>query len=96
MQLLKEVPLYNDVMLPSTSEKLVLPLSPLPPSEPLHVASTTLEDAQGKRCILDSSATPASSSVVKLITVYLPFEEINIYSGSMSTEKGNHFIPTPF
>uniref|UniRef100_A0AAY4DJX6 Hypoxia-inducible factor 1-alpha n=1 Tax=Denticeps clupeoides TaxID=299321 RepID=A0AAY4DJX6_9TELE len=30
--LLKEVPLYNDVMLPSTSEKL--PLSPLAPSEP--------------------------------------------------------------
>lgn len=39
MQLLKEVPLYNDVMLPSTSEKLVLPLSPLPPSEPLHVSA---------------------------------------------------------
>ncbi|XP_072538837.1 hypoxia inducible factor 1 subunit alpha b [Salminus brasiliensis] len=34
MQLLKEVPLYNDVMLPSTSEKLPLPLSPLAPSEP--------------------------------------------------------------
>lgn len=91
MQLLKEVPLYNDVMLPSTSEKLVLPLSPLPPSEPLHVAPTTPDDTKGKRCILDSSATPASSSVVKLITV-----KINIYSGSMSTEKGNHFNPTPF
>ncbi|XP_003962523.2 hypoxia inducible factor 1 subunit alpha a [Takifugu rubripes] len=64
MQLLKEVPLYNDVMLPSTSEKLVLPLSPLPPSEPLHVAPTTPDDTKGKRCILDSSATPASSSVV--------------------------------
>ncbi|XP_076017699.1 hypoxia inducible factor 1 subunit alpha a isoform X2 [Genypterus blacodes] len=34
MQLLKDVPLYNDVMLPSTSDKLALPLSPLPPSEP--------------------------------------------------------------
>lgn len=34
IQLLKEVPLYNDVMLPSTSEKLPLPLSPLAPSEP--------------------------------------------------------------
>lgn len=34
MQLLKEVPLYNDVMLPSTSEKLPLPLSPLAPSDP--------------------------------------------------------------
>nr|QCF47166.1 hypoxia inducible factor 1 alpha [Heteropneustes fossilis] len=34
MQVLKEVPLYNDVMLPSTSEKLPLPLSPLAPSDP--------------------------------------------------------------
>uniref|UniRef100_A0AAR2IUQ2 Hypoxia-inducible factor 1-alpha n=1 Tax=Pygocentrus nattereri TaxID=42514 RepID=A0AAR2IUQ2_PYGNA len=34
IHLLKEVPLYNDVMLPSTSEKLPLPLSPLAPSEP--------------------------------------------------------------
>ncbi|KAK3516641.1 hypothetical protein QTP70_022015 [Hemibagrus guttatus] len=34
MQLLKEVPLYNDVMLPSTSEKIALPLSPLAPSNP--------------------------------------------------------------
>nr|ABO26720.1 hypoxia-inducible factor 1 alpha [Platichthys flesus] len=36
MQLLKDAPLYNDVMLPSSSEKLALPLSPLPPSEPLN------------------------------------------------------------
>ncbi|XP_060722547.1 hypoxia inducible factor 1 subunit alpha b isoform X1 [Tachysurus vachellii] len=32
IQLLKEVPLYNDVMLPSTNEKTALPLSPLTPS----------------------------------------------------------------
>ncbi|XP_052390779.1 hypoxia-inducible factor 1-alpha isoform X2 [Carassius gibelio] len=31
MQLLKEVPLYNDVMLPSSSEKLPISLSPLTP-----------------------------------------------------------------
>ncbi|XP_061699004.1 hypoxia inducible factor 1 subunit alpha a isoform X2 [Syngnathoides biaculeatus] len=37
IQLLKDVPLYNDVMLPATSEKLALPLSPLPPSEPISV-----------------------------------------------------------
>uniref|UniRef100_A0A3B4AVF8 Hypoxia-inducible factor 1-alpha n=1 Tax=Periophthalmus magnuspinnatus TaxID=409849 RepID=A0A3B4AVF8_9GOBI len=43
MQLLKEVPLYNDVMLPSSNDKLALPLSPLPPSEPLTVQSTALE-----------------------------------------------------
>ncbi|XP_077587805.1 hypoxia inducible factor 1 subunit alpha a isoform X2 [Stigmatopora nigra] len=33
IQLLKDVPLYNDVMLPTSSEKLALPLSPLPPSD---------------------------------------------------------------
>lgn len=73
MQLAKEVPLYNDVMLPSTSEKLVLPLSPVLPSEPPDLASTTPDDTKVKRCVLNSSATPASSSVVKLITVNLLF-----------------------
>uniref|UniRef100_W5UA58 Hypoxia-inducible factor 1-alpha n=1 Tax=Ictalurus punctatus TaxID=7998 RepID=W5UA58_ICTPU len=34
IHVLKEVPLYNDVMLPSTSEKLPLPMSPLAPSDP--------------------------------------------------------------
>uniref|UniRef100_A0A8C1JI51 Hypoxia-inducible factor 1-alpha n=1 Tax=Cyprinus carpio TaxID=7962 RepID=A0A8C1JI51_CYPCA len=33
MQLLKEVPLYNDVMLPSSSKKLPISLSPLTPSD---------------------------------------------------------------
>lgn len=73
MQLLKEVPLLNDVMLPSTSEKLLLPLSPLPPSEPLHATSTSPEDAKVKRYILDSSSAPASSSVVTLIPAILLF-----------------------
>uniref|UniRef100_A0A674NX38 Hypoxia-inducible factor 1-alpha n=1 Tax=Takifugu rubripes TaxID=31033 RepID=A0A674NX38_TAKRU len=86
MQLLKEVPLYNDVMLPSTSEKLVLPLSPLPPSEPLHVAPTTPDDTKGKRCILDSSATPASSSVVKLITVDGPHDLCFCMDSDMSSD----------
>lgn len=48
IELLKEVPLYNDVMLPSTSDKLALPLSPLPLSEPLCVATTSSEDAKAK------------------------------------------------
>uniref|UniRef100_A0A7N6B3U3 Hypoxia-inducible factor 1-alpha n=1 Tax=Anabas testudineus TaxID=64144 RepID=A0A7N6B3U3_ANATE len=47
IQLLKDVPLYNDVMLPSTSDKLALTLSPLPPSEPLNV-TTTSEDAKSE------------------------------------------------
>uniref|UniRef100_A0AAV2JC02 Hypoxia-inducible factor 1-alpha n=1 Tax=Knipowitschia caucasica TaxID=637954 RepID=A0AAV2JC02_KNICA len=49
MQLLKEVSLYNDVMLPSSSDKLALPLSPLPPSEPLldPVPSPELVKAEG-------------------------------------------------
>ncbi|KAL3049214.1 hypothetical protein OYC64_008647 [Pagothenia borchgrevinki] len=48
IQLLKEVPLYNDVMLPSTSDKLALPLSPLPPYEPLHVSTISSEAAKAE------------------------------------------------
>ncbi|KAI4804723.1 hypothetical protein KUCAC02_026340 [Chaenocephalus aceratus] len=48
IQLLKEVPLYNDVMLPSTSDKLALPLSPLPPCEPLHVSTISSEAAKAE------------------------------------------------
>ncbi|XP_068195414.1 hypoxia inducible factor 1 subunit alpha a [Antennarius striatus] len=58
IQLPKDVPVYNDVMLPSTSEKLALPFSPLPHSEPvLATTTTTSDDAKA------SAATPASSSV---------------------------------
>uniref|UniRef100_I3KW39 Hypoxia-inducible factor 1-alpha n=1 Tax=Oreochromis niloticus TaxID=8128 RepID=I3KW39_ORENI len=56
IHLLKDVPLYNDVMLPSTDDKLVLPLSPLPPSEPLNVSSTNSEDSKSE------SYTPAQST----------------------------------
>ncbi|XP_063764838.1 hypoxia inducible factor 1 subunit alpha a isoform X2 [Eleginops maclovinus] len=56
IQLLKEVPLYNDVMLPSTSDKLALPLSPLPPCEPLHVTTISSEAAKTE------SFAPAQSS----------------------------------
>ncbi|AWP16485.1 Hypoxia-inducible factor 1 alpha [Scophthalmus maximus] len=58
IQLLKEVPLYNDVMLPSSSEKLALPLSPLPPSEPLHVTTTTTDDSKAE------SYAPAPSTSI--------------------------------
>ncbi|XP_010786703.1 hypoxia-inducible factor 1-alpha-like [Notothenia coriiceps] len=48
IQLVKEVPLYNDVMLPSTSDKLALPLSTLPPCEPLHVSTISSEAAKAE------------------------------------------------
>ncbi|XP_066550518.1 hypoxia-inducible factor 1-alpha isoform X2 [Amia ocellicauda] len=41
VQSLEEVPLYNDVMLPGSSEKM--PLSPLPPSEPAQPLSNGLD-----------------------------------------------------
>uniref|UniRef100_A0A3Q3GP29 Hypoxia-inducible factor 1-alpha n=1 Tax=Labrus bergylta TaxID=56723 RepID=A0A3Q3GP29_9LABR len=50
IQLLKEVPLYNDVMLPSTSDKLALPLSPLPSSEPLLTGAKTVIFLGGLTC----------------------------------------------
>lgn len=38
----REVPLYNDVMLPATSDKLALPFSPMPPTEPPHMTSSNI------------------------------------------------------
>uniref|UniRef100_A0A7N6B4V6 Hypoxia-inducible factor 1-alpha n=1 Tax=Anabas testudineus TaxID=64144 RepID=A0A7N6B4V6_ANATE len=61
IQLLKDVPLYNDVMLPSTSDKLALTLSPLPPSEPLNV-TTTSEDAKSEVYAPAPSTSPANCS----------------------------------
>ncbi|XP_073709230.1 hypoxia inducible factor 1 subunit alpha b [Garra rufa] len=69
MQLLKEVPLYNDVMLPSSSEKLPISLSPLTPSDSTPVL-TKLENgaedflfssASDRRP--DSSNTPSTSGL---------------------------------
>nr|UXB53296.1 hypoxia inducible factor 1 subunit alpha [Larimichthys crocea] len=57
-----QLPLYKDVMLPSTSDKLALPLSPLPPSEPLHVTTATSEDTKTERYDPSPSTTTASSS----------------------------------
>uniref|UniRef100_A0A671XH05 Hypoxia-inducible factor 1-alpha n=1 Tax=Sparus aurata TaxID=8175 RepID=A0A671XH05_SPAAU len=62
IQLLHDVPLYNDVMLPSISDKLVLPLSPLPPSEPLHITTTTSEDVKTEHYPPATCPSLASSS----------------------------------
>uniref|UniRef100_A0AAX7VR91 Hypoxia-inducible factor 1-alpha n=1 Tax=Astatotilapia calliptera TaxID=8154 RepID=A0AAX7VR91_ASTCA len=62
IHLLKDVPLYNDVMLPSTDDKLVLPLSPLPPSEPLDVSSTNSEDSKSESYAPAQSTTTTSHS----------------------------------
>ncbi|KAM4625827.1 hypoxia inducible factor 1 subunit alpha a [Polymixia lowei] len=63
IQLMEDVPLYNDVMLPSTSDKLALPLSPLPPSEPPHAASSTSVDAKAEPYAQASSSTAGSHSL---------------------------------
>ncbi|XP_029316004.1 hypoxia inducible factor 1 subunit alpha a isoform X2 [Cottoperca gobio] len=62
IQLQKEVPVYNDVMLPSTSDKLALPLSPLPPSEPIHVTTTSSEAAKAESYARAPSTTSSSHS----------------------------------
>ncbi|KAL2082288.1 hypothetical protein ACEWY4_022106 [Coilia grayii] len=54
LQLLEEVPLYNDVMLPSTSEKLPLALSPMTSIETSPTLAASLTP--------DPSVTPSSSS----------------------------------
>ncbi|XP_077411780.1 hypoxia inducible factor 1 subunit alpha a [Vanacampus margaritifer] len=66
IHLLKDVPLYNDVMLPAACEKLALPLSPLPPSEPLGV---DVNAANGKS---DDYAGPVATSATSNSTAEVP------------------------
>lgn len=69
MQLLKEVPLYNDVMLPSGSEKLSISLSPLTPSDSTPVLTkleTGAEDfpfSSASDLGPDSTNTPSTSGL---------------------------------
>nr|AJG42185.1 hypoxia-inducible factor 1 alpha B [Gymnocypris namensis] len=69
MQLLKEVPLYNDVMLPSGSEKLSISLSPLTPSGSTPVLTkleTGAEDfpfSSASDLGPDSTNTPSTSGL---------------------------------
>ncbi|KAM9842299.1 hypoxia inducible factor 1 subunit alpha a [Aulostomus maculatus] len=62
IQLLKDVPLYNDVMLPATSDKLALPLSPLPPSEPLCATTNTAAGVKNESYVSAPSTTSCSHS----------------------------------
>lgn len=61
IQLSKDVPLLNDVMFPSTSDRLTLPLSPLPPSEPLSVCSSP-QDAKPQSFTAAPPSTAISST----------------------------------
>uniref|UniRef100_A0A8C1YKV8 Hypoxia inducible factor 1 subunit alpha b n=1 Tax=Cyprinus carpio TaxID=7962 RepID=A0A8C1YKV8_CYPCA len=69
MQLLKEVPLYNDVMLPSSSEKLPISLSPLTPTDSAPVLTkldTGAEDfpfSSASDRGPDSTNTPSTSGL---------------------------------
>ncbi|KAF7662640.1 hypothetical protein LDENG_00231150 [Lucifuga dentata] len=62
IQLLKDVPLYNDVMLPSTSDKLALLLAPLPPSKPLSINSSTSGDTKAESYAPAPPTSPTSHS----------------------------------
>lgn len=70
MQLLKEVPLYNDVMLPSSSEKLPISLSALTPSDSSPVLSKLESGAEdfpfssSSDCVPDSTNKLSSSGLI--------------------------------
>uniref|UniRef100_A0A672Q1W7 Hypoxia-inducible factor 1-alpha n=1 Tax=Sinocyclocheilus grahami TaxID=75366 RepID=A0A672Q1W7_SINGR len=66
MQLLKEVPLYNDVMLPSSSEKLPISLSPLTPidSTPVLNKLETGVEVFTFSSASDSTNTPSTSGLL--------------------------------
>uniref|UniRef100_A0A671NGF2 Hypoxia-inducible factor 1-alpha-like n=1 Tax=Sinocyclocheilus anshuiensis TaxID=1608454 RepID=A0A671NGF2_9TELE len=65
IQLLKEVPLYNDVMLPSSSEKLPISLSPLTPidSTPVLNKLETGAEVFPFSSASDSTNTPSTSGL---------------------------------
>ncbi|XP_037550825.1 hypoxia inducible factor 1 subunit alpha a [Nematolebias whitei] len=58
VHVLKDDPLYSDVMLPSTSDKLTLPLSPLPPSEAFTVSNTPSEEVKSENFAPAPTTTP--------------------------------------
>ncbi|KAK5886311.1 hypothetical protein CesoFtcFv8_017357 [Champsocephalus esox] len=74
IQLLKEVPLYNDVMLPSTSDKLALPLSPLPPCEPLHVSTISSEAAKAESFPSSTFTSLRSTAAGSLMDFCFPMD----------------------
>lgn len=69
MQLAKDVPVYNDVMLPSSSEKLPISLSALTTSDPTPALSkleTGAEDfpfSSASDHVPDSANTPSTSGL---------------------------------
>lgn len=70
MQLLKEVPLYNDVMLPASSEKLPVGLSGLTPSKPTPALTKLENEAEdfnfnstSHNGITTSANTPSTSGL---------------------------------
>uniref|UniRef100_A0A4W4HNC2 Hypoxia-inducible factor 1-alpha n=1 Tax=Electrophorus electricus TaxID=8005 RepID=A0A4W4HNC2_ELEEL len=71
-----EVPLYNDVMLPSTSEKLPLPLSPLAPSDP-PPALTKLESGGEDFSFPSTSSTPDTVNPSNMLTSLLFLSQPN-------------------
>ncbi|KAM6912711.1 hypoxia inducible factor 1 subunit alpha a [Xenentodon cancila] len=76
--LLEDVPLYNDVMLPSTSDRLVMPLSPLPPSEPLQVSNTSEEaESESFPPIPSTTLTTQSPSEADSPLDIFPIDSIN-------------------
>lgn len=80
IQMLKDVPLYNDVMLPATSDELALPLSPLPPSEPLCDTTATSVDAKTENYAPAQSTKPTThcSSDVRLTEILHSY--VNVHS----------------
>ncbi|XP_038142188.1 hypoxia inducible factor 1 subunit alpha a [Cyprinodon tularosa] len=56
--LLKDVPLYNDIMMPSSDDKLTLPMSPLSPTEPLDASNSASEEAKPDSFVPTLLTTP--------------------------------------
>lgn len=89
--MLKEVPLYNDVMLPSTSEKLPLPMSPLAPSDPspdlvkMEPRGEEFSFSSTSHHVSDTANTPSISASSSEVDTWLII--IEAYSDVIMIEK---------
>lgn len=62
--------LYKHVMIPSPSDKLAMPLSPLSPSEPLQVSNTTSEEAKSETFVPPPCTTLTTNSPAEVNWTY--------------------------
>ncbi|KAI5090553.1 hypoxia-inducible factor 1-alpha, partial [Silurus meridionalis] len=95
MHLLKEVPLYNDVMLPATSERLPIPLSPLAPSDPspaldkIEPGAEEFSLSSTSHRTKDTANTPSTSASSSEVNTFYMFS--TVYTEFVLSARTDYF-----